>query len=65
MPVLVQAVAASLAQAHAYPVPYRPSLGHTKITFTDLTQDVSVTIYTIRGERVKALSKNDSTTTLD
>jgi hypothetical protein len=65
IPVLIQAVAASLAQAHAYPVPYRPSLGHTKITFTDLTQDVTVTVYTINGERVKTLGKNDSTATLD
>ena len=65
IPVLAQTVTASLAQAHAYPVPYRPSLGHTKITFTDLTQDVTVTVYTINGERVKTLGKNDSTATLD
>ena len=63
--VLVPPVEANLASAHAYPVPYRPSLGHSKIIFTGLTQKVVVTIYTIKGERVKTLNKNDLTAALD
>jgi len=36
-------------------------LGHAKITFTGLTASVVVDIYTIKGERVISLSKDDFT----
>lgn len=54
-----------LSRAHAFPVPFRPFLGHTKITFTGLSQSAAVAVYTINGESVKNLSKDDPTPALD
>lgn len=54
-----------LSVAHAYPVPFRPLLGHSKITFTGLTRDAAVTIYTPTGERVRTLRKSDEGPSLD
>jgi hypothetical protein len=63
--VLVVAAARSgLGAAHCYPVPFRPALGHTVITFTALTRSASVRVYTISGELVRSLEKNDSGETL-
>ncbi|MBI4051530.1 MAG: hypothetical protein HY400_03400 [Elusimicrobia bacterium] len=57
---LVKYAALDLGQAHAYPVPWRQSL-HTgnPITFTNLTQDSRVKIYTLSGELVKTLEKSN------
>lgn len=49
-----------LSGAHCYPVPFKPSAGHTKITFKALTGSVRIRIYTISGELVRALSKADT-----
>ena len=54
-----------LSLAHAYPVPFKPSAGHTKITFTNLTGYARIRIYTISGELVRTLSKADSDDSLD
>lgn len=54
-----------LGAAHCYPVPFRRAAGHTRITFTALTRSASVRIYTVSGELVRALEKNDSGETLD
>lgn len=54
-----------LSAAHCYPVPFKPSLGHTKITFTNLTYSARIRIYTLSGELVRVLDKNDSGKTLD
>lgn len=56
---------ADLSAAHCYPVPFKPTLGHTKITFTNLTYSARIRIYTISGELVRTLDKNDSGKTLD
>ena len=61
----VSLAVSNLSGAHPYPVPFRPSLGHTKITFTGLTLSVVVTIYTTKGERVRSLAKDDLTSDLD
>jgi hypothetical protein len=45
----------SLSGAYAYPVPFRPSLGHTQITFKNLAVDSIIKIYTIMGELVRTL----------
>jgi hypothetical protein len=50
---------ANLSAAHCYPVPFKPSMGHTKITFIDLTRDAEIKIYTISGELVMTLKKSD------
>ena len=54
-----------LSAAHCYPVPFKPTLGHTKITFTNLTASARIRIYTISGELVRTLDKADSGKTLD
>jgi hypothetical protein len=63
--VIVAAPASGLGAAHCYPVPFRPAAGHTLITFTALTRSAQVRIYTISGELVRTLDKNDSGETLD
>jgi hypothetical protein len=42
--------AKNLSNAHCYPNPFKPSLGHNKITFTDLPRNIEIKIYTISGE---------------
>lgn len=54
-----------LSDAHCYPVPFKPSAGHIKITFTALTGYARIRIYTISGELVRTLSKADSDDSLD
>jgi hypothetical protein len=51
-----------LASVHAFPVPFEPSQGHSRITFRGLTANATVRIYTIAGQLVQTLSKNDPTT---
>lgn len=57
--VIADAARPGLGVAHCYPVPFKPSAGHTRITFTGLTRQASVKIYTISGELVRSLQKND------
>ena len=52
--------ALTLDNAYAYPNPYRPSKGHTNITFTKLTQTASIKIYTVSGERVRTIEKDSN-----
>lgn len=47
---------------YAYPVPYKPSLGHTRIRFDALSQAATIKIYDISGECVKTINKSDSRT---
>lgn len=54
------AARADLGAAHCYPVPFKPSEGHIRITFTALTRAASVRIYTLSGELVRTLEKSDS-----
>lgn len=54
-----------LSGAHCYPVPFKPSAGHTRITFTALTGSVRIRIYTISGELVRTLGKADTSDSLD
>jgi len=54
-----------LGAAHCYPVPFKPSAGHTKITFTGLTRAARVRVYTLGGKLVRTLDKSDSGESLD
>jgi hypothetical protein len=45
-----------LSTARAYPVPYRASLNPNGITFTDLSSQATVKIYTLDGRLVKTLT---------
>jgi hypothetical protein len=58
--ILAAAFTTDLSGAYAYPVPYKPSAGHTVITFKNLALDSTIKIYTIMGELVKQLD-NGST----
>lgn len=42
----------NLTKAHCYPNPYKPSKGHTKITFSRLTTNTKLKIFNIAGELV-------------
>ncbi|HVE15060.1 MAG TPA: T9SS type A sorting domain-containing protein [Elusimicrobiota bacterium] len=54
--------ASDLSSAHAFPVPFKPSLGHLGITFRGLTTQATIHIYTLSGELVTTLSKDDPST---
>ena len=41
-----------LSKVHCYPNPYKPSKGHTKITFSQLTTHTKLKIFNIAGELV-------------
>ncbi|MFH1541312.1 MAG: T9SS type A sorting domain-containing protein [Elusimicrobiota bacterium] len=41
-----------LTKAHCYPNPFKPSLGHTKITFANLTSHTKVKVFNIAGKLV-------------
>ncbi|MBI4057586.1 MAG: Ig-like domain-containing protein [Elusimicrobia bacterium] len=49
----------SLADAYAYPVPFKPSQGHSQITFTNLSSLATIRIYTITGNLVRELEETD------
>ncbi|MCB4756726.1 MAG: hypothetical protein LHV69_06795 [Elusimicrobia bacterium] len=58
--------AASLAEAHAYPNPFKPrsNLGHTEITFTGLTSGARVQVFTPAGEPVYDATTDDNGSSL-
>lgn len=62
--IIIEAARGTLGSAHCYPVPFKPAAGHTAITFTGLTRAARVRIYTVSGELVRTLDKNDSGETL-
>ncbi|MGM0441515.1 MAG: T9SS type A sorting domain-containing protein, partial [Elusimicrobiota bacterium] len=45
---------ASLEDAHAFPVPFKPS-DHDKITFTNISTICTIKIYTLKGELLKTI----------
>lgn len=45
-------IAINLDNAHVYPNPYKPSKGHTKIWFADLTGHTRVRVFNVAGELV-------------
>jgi hypothetical protein len=44
---------------HAFPTPFQPSLGHDRITFRGLPPKVTIKVYTMTGQLVQTLTKND------
>ncbi|MFC1546176.1 hypothetical protein ACFL4O_00465 [bacterium] len=47
-----------LSLAYAFPVPFKPSEGHSEITFMNLPYECSIKIYTLTGELVKTIEHN-------
>ncbi|MFA6583636.1 MAG: T9SS type A sorting domain-containing protein [Elusimicrobiaceae bacterium] len=56
----LQPAMATLDYAYAFPNPFKKKLGHTTITFTKLTYEVSIKIFTVSGELIKTLGKSNS-----
>lgn len=50
---------------YAFPVPYKPSLGHTRIRFGSLSSTAKIKIYDLSGECVKTINKSDANTYVD
>jgi len=46
-------VAANLESLIVYPNPFKPGVGHTRITFAALTEQATIRIFTLAGELVK------------
>lgn len=63
--VVIDSSRSDLSSAHCYPVPFRPSQGHTKIRFTGLTGTAKIFIYTLSGEAVKTLYKSGTDDFID
>jgi hypothetical protein len=49
----------NLDNAHVYPNPFKLSKGHTYINFTRLTVEAKIDIYTVSGEWICSLHKDD------
>jgi len=56
------AAAANASFVHAFPVPFKPPLGHDRITFRGLTSNATVKVYSLSGQLVQTLTKSDPTT---
>ena len=56
---LMATPAFSLADAYAFPNPFKPSEGHTQITFTNLASICTIKIFTLTGDLVKTMVAND------
>ena len=52
----------ALDEAYAYPVPFRPDLGDTQVTFTNLSSKATIKIYNVAGELVKTIEETDGDT---
>ena len=50
-----------LNTAHVYPNPFKPSLGHTSITFANLTSHTKIKIFSVSGELVYEEDKDTPT----
>ena len=48
-----------LANAHAFPVPFVPSRGDNRTTFTDLSSVATIRIYSINGDLIQTLHESD------
>jgi hypothetical protein len=58
--ILGGAISTTLSSAFAWPVPFKPSASHTVITFSNLSPDSTIKIYTIMGELVQQLTGADA-----
>ena len=51
---------ADLSGAHVYPNPCKSSRGCTGVTFTRLTLRATIHVFTVSGEKVKTIEKNNN-----
>jgi hypothetical protein len=57
-PPRVSAPASDLSAAYAFPVPFKPSTTSTRITFTNLSTEATIRIYSSSGELVRTLRED-------
>jgi len=50
---------ADFSFVHAFPTPFQPALGHDRITFRGLPPKVTIRVYSVSGQLVQTLTKND------
>jgi hypothetical protein len=51
--------ALNLSSAFAFPNPFKPSSGHTTVTFTNLASQCTIKIFTLSGDLVKTIQETD------
>ncbi len=51
--------ALDLSNAYSFPNPFKPSSGHTIITFTNLAAQCTIRVYSVSGELVKTIQETD------
>ncbi|MEK7383909.1 MAG: T9SS type A sorting domain-containing protein, partial [Elusimicrobiota bacterium] len=51
-----------LELAHAFPTPFRPRMGHDRITFRNLGLNARIRVYTLSGQLVRTFPKTDGAT---
>ena len=56
---LMSTAALTLTNSYSFPNPYKPSDGHTTITFTNLAAQCTIRIFSLSGELVKTISESD------
>lgn len=54
-----RAPASDLSTAYAFPVPFKPSATSTRITFTNLSSEATIRIFSATGELVRTLNEED------
>jgi hypothetical protein len=58
---LMATPALSLADAYAFPNPFKPGAGHTQVTFTNLSAQCTIKIFTLTGDLVKTIPVTSGT----
>ena len=58
---LMGQVDTDLSTAYAYPVPFRPSRGDSRVTFSNLAQVVTIRVFSVSGKLVRTLNATDGT----
>jgi len=58
----VNIIQTQLDSAYAWPVPFKPALGHTIIHFSNLAVGSTIKIFTITGEMVKQIDTDTDVT---
>ncbi len=56
---LMATPASSLSEAIAFPNPFKPSAGHTAVTFSNLSSQCTIKIFTLTGDPVKTIVESD------
>ncbi len=58
---LMATAATSLTQAYVFPNPFKPSEGHTTLTFTNISSDCTIKVFTLTGDLVKTIRVSGGT----